>query len=98
MSCFPVPSQLKGPKGHIQAARIEVPILAAMIYGVVEFIRLGWSRDHALYTYVPGLGGGAASAGLFTFFFLISVERKNSRKKLLLLFGLLPRLYSLYIM
>ena len=35
MNCFPVPSQLKGPKGHILAARIEVPILAAMIYGEI---------------------------------------------------------------
>ena len=40
MGCFPVPPQLKGPKGHILAARIEVPILAAMIYGTIEFIRL----------------------------------------------------------
>ncbi len=69
MNCFPVPPQLKGPKGHILAARIEVPILAAMIYGVVEFIRLGWSQAHYLYTYAPVLGGVAASAGLFHLLF-----------------------------
>jgi hypothetical protein len=98
MNSFPVPPQLKGPKGHILAARIEVPVLAAMIYGVVEFMRLGWSRDHILYTYAPVLGGVAASAGLFTYFFLISVERTNSRKNLLFLLGLIPYLYALYIM
>jgi hypothetical protein len=98
MTCFPVPAQLKGPKGHILAARIEVPILAAMTYGAVEFTRLGWSQAHYLYTYAPVLGGIAASAGLFTYFFVVSVERKNSQKNLLFLLGLLPNLYALYIM
>ena len=98
MNCFPVPPQLKGPKGHILAARIEVPILAAMIYGVVQFIRLGWSQDYYFYTYAPVLGGVAASAGLFTYFFVVSVERKKRRKDILFVLGLLPRLYSLYIM
>ena len=98
MNSFPVCPQLKGPKGHILAARIEVPILVVMIYGIVEFIRLGWSREYYLYTYAPVLGGIAASAGLFTFFFVLSVERKNSRKALLALLGVLPYLYSLYIM
>jgi hypothetical protein len=98
MNCFPVPPQLKGPKGHILAARIEVPILAAMTYGVVEFIRLGWSQDYYLYTYAPVLGGIAASAGLFTYFFVVSVERRKRRKHLLLLLSLLPCLYALYIM
>jgi hypothetical protein len=79
------------------AARIEVPILAAMIYGGVEFVRLGWSREHAWYTYAAVLGGVAASAGLFTYFFVVSVERKKSRKTLLFLLGLLPGLYALYI-
>jgi hypothetical protein len=95
---FPVCPQLRGPKGHILAARIEVPILAAMIYGVVEFIRLGWSHDHYLYTYAAVLGGVAASAGLFTYFFVLSVERKTSRRSLLFLLGLLPNFYALYIM
>jgi len=98
MNCFPVPPQLKGPNGHILAARIEVPILAAMICGVVEFIRLGWSQAHYLYTYAPVLGGVVASAGLFTYFFVVSAERKNSQKNLLFLLGLLPNLYALYIM
>jgi hypothetical protein len=98
MNSFPVAPQLKGPKGHILAARIEVPVLAAMIYGVVEFVRLGWSRDYWLYTYAPVLGGIAASAGLFTYFFVVSVERKTSRKNLLFLLSLLPNLYAIYIM
>jgi hypothetical protein len=98
MNSFPVCPQLKGPKGHILAARIEVPILAAMTYGVFEFIRWGWSHEYVLYTYAPVLGGVAASAGLFTYFFVLSVERKNSRKNLLFLLGLLPNFYALYIM
>jgi len=44
------------------------------------------------------LGGVAASVGLFTYFFLVSVERKKSRKNLLVLLGFLPYFYSLYIM
>jgi len=98
MDSFTVAPELEGTKGDIMAARIEVPILVAMIYGVVEFFRLGWSQDHYLYTYAPVLGGVAASVGLFTYFFLVSVERKQSRRNLLVLLGLLPYLYSLYIM
>ncbi len=97
MDSFTVAPELKGTKGDIVAARIEVPILAAMIFGIVEFIRLGWSLDHYFYTYAPVLGGVAASVGLFTYFFLVSVRRKRSRKSLLALLGFLPYFYSLYI-
>jgi len=83
MDSFTVAPELKGTKGDIIAARIEVPVLVVMIYGIVEFIRLGWSQDYYLYTYAPVLGGVAASVGLFTYFFLVSVERKKSRKNLL---------------
>ncbi len=97
MDSFTVPPELKGTKGDIIAARIEVPILLVMIYGIVEFVRLGWSPDHYFYTYTPVLGGVAASAGLFTYFFVVSVRRKSSWKNLLVLFGFLPYFYSLYI-
>src|ERR1700756_457063 len=98
MDSFSVAPELKGAKGDIVAARIEVPVLVVMIYGVVEFIRLGWSQDHYLYTYAPVLGGVAASVGLFTYFFLVSVRRRRSWKNLLFLLALLPYFYSLYIM
>jgi hypothetical protein len=98
MDSFTVPPALKRPKGDIMAARIEVPIVVAMIYGIFEFNRLGWSPEYFLYTYAAVLGGVAASAGLFTYFFLISVERSSRRKNLLRLFGSLPYLYSIYIM
>src|SRR3954465_5475983 len=95
---FTIPQELKGTKGDILAARIEVPIIIGMIYGIVAFVRLGWSQDHYLYTYGPVLGGVAASVGLFTYFFLVSVRLQKSRKKLLILLGLLPYFYALYIM
>ena len=98
MDSFTVAPELKGTKGDILAGRIEVPILVVMIYGVVEFIRFGWSQDYYLFTYAPVLGGVAASAGLFTYFFVVCEERKKSRKNLLIMLGLLPYLYSLYIM
>lgn len=98
MDSFTVAPELKGTKGDIIAARIEVPILVVMIFGIVEFIRLGWSKDYYLHTYAPVLGGVAASVGLFTYFFLVSVERKKSRKNLLVLLGFLPYFYSVYIM
>jgi hypothetical protein len=98
MDSFTVAPELRGTKGEIIAARIEVPILVVMIYGIVEFIRLGWSQDYYLYTYAPVLGGVSASVGLFTYFFLVSEERKKSRKNLLVLLGFLPYFYSLYIM
>ena len=98
MDSFTVAPDLKGTKGDIIAARIEVPILVTMVYGIVEFIRLGSSEDYYLYTYAPVLGGVAASAGLFTYFFLVSVERKKSRKNLLVLLGFLPYFFSLYMM
>jgi hypothetical protein len=90
--------ELKGTKGDIIAARIEVPILVVMIYGIVEFIRLGWSQDYYLYTYAPVLGGVAASVGLFTYFFLCPWNEKRAGKNLLVLLGFLPYFYSLYIM
>ena len=98
MDSFTAPPELKGTKGDIIAARIEVPIIVVMIYGIVEFIRLGWSQDHYLYTYAPVLGGISASAGLFTYFFVVSAERKNRQRNLLVLLGCLPYLYALYIM
>ena len=97
MDCFTVPPELKGTKGDIMAARIEVPIVAAMIYGIFEFVRLGWSQEFFLYTYAAVLGGVAASAGLFSYFFLISGDRNRRRKNLQLLLGLLPYFYALYI-
>src|SRR5437660_4030230 len=69
MDSFTVAPELKGTKGDIIAARIEVPILVVMIYGIVEFIRLGWSQDYYLYTYAPVLGGVSASVGSFYLFF-----------------------------
>ena len=98
MDSFTVAPELKGTKGDILAGRIEVPILVVMIYGVVEFIRLGRSQDYYLFTYAPVLGGVAASVGLFTYFFVVCEERKKSRKNLLIMLALLPYLYSLYIM
>ena len=97
MDSFTVAPELRGTKGDIVAARIEVPIVVVIIYGIVGFIRRGWSLDHYFYTYAPVLGGVAASVGLFTYFFLVSVRRKRSWKTLLVLLGLLPYLYSLYI-
>jgi len=98
MDSFTVAPELKGTKGDVIAARIEVPILVVMIYGIVEFTRLGGSQEYYVYTYAPVLGGVAASVGLFTYYFLVSVKRKKRRKHLLVLLGLLPYLYSLYIM
>ena len=98
MGSFAVPPELKGTKGDIMAAKIEVPILAAMIFGIIEFVRLGWSQDHYLYTYGVVLGGIAASVGLFTYFFVLSAERNKSRKTLLSILGVLPYLYALYIL
>jgi len=98
MHSFTVAPELEDTKGDIVVARIEVPVLIGMIYGIVEFVRLGWSLDHYLYTYAPILGGVAASVGLFTYFFLFSVERNRSWKILLFLLGLLPYLYALYLM
>ena len=97
MDSFSVPPELKGTKGDVIAARIEVPILVVMIYGIVEFVRLGWSQEHYLFTYAPVLGGISASVGLFTYFFVVSIKRKGSRKTLLVLLGCLPYLYALYI-
>ena len=39
MDSFTVASELRGTKGDIIAARIEVPIVVVMIYGIVGFIR-----------------------------------------------------------
>ena len=97
MDSFTVAPELRGAKGDIVAARIEVPILLVMIYGIVEFFRLGWSLDHYFFTYAPVLGGVAASVGLFTYVFLVLVDRKRRWRTLLVPLGFLPYIYSLYI-
>jgi hypothetical protein len=97
MNPFTVAPELRGARGDILAARIEVPILAGMIYGVAEFVRSGWSLDHYFFTSAPVLGGVAASIGLFTYFFIVSVRQKRSWRFLLVLLGFLPYFYSLYI-
>jgi len=65
MDSFTVAPELKGTKGDIIAARIEVPILVVMIYGIVEFIRLEWSQDYYLYTYAPVLARNSHTAECF---------------------------------
>ena len=91
MDSFSVAPELRGTKGDILAARIEVPILAVTIYGIVEFVRLGWSLDHYFFTYAPVLGGVAASIGLFTYFFIVSLRKTRSWKFLLVLLGFLRK-------
>ena len=81
MDSFTVAPELKGTKGDIIAARIEVPILIVMIYGIVGFIRLGWSQDHYLHTYAPVLGGVAASVGLFYLLFCCVRKTENKPEK-----------------
>jgi hypothetical protein len=97
MPHFTVPPELKGTRGDILAAKIEVSIVLAMISGVIEFVRLGWSQDHYLYTYAPVLGGVSASIGLFTYFFVVTGKRRSRRKNLLVLLSLLPYGFALYI-
>ena len=80
MDSFTVAPELKGTKGDIIAARIEVPILVVMFYGIVQIIRLGWSQDYYLFTYAPVLGGVAASVGLFTFFSCVCGTKKEPEK------------------
>src|SRR5437016_2222579 len=94
-----VPDELKGAKGDMLAARVAVPILAAILYGIYKFVVLGVSQDHYLYTYIPTFGGAVAMVGLLTYYFLVvsSSLEKRSWKNLLLTFGFLPYLFSFYI-
>ena len=86
MDSFTVAPELSGTKGDILPARIEVPILAGMIYGIVEFTQLGWSLDHYFYTYAPVLGGVAIgwnahrrclNRSLYLFFYCIGEAQKE---------------------
>lgn len=92
-----VPAELQGRKGDMLAGHITLPIIAVMIYGIYKFIELGVSFDHYLYTYTPLFGGVAAIAGLGTYYLIVAMPRKISWKNLLLLLGLLPYLFSLYV-
>ncbi len=94
-----IPEELKGRKGDMLAARVAVPIFAAIIYGLYNFVLLGTSQDHYLYTFVPTLGGVAGMVGLLTYYLLVvsSSLSKRSWKNLLLLLGLLPYLFLTYV-
>jgi hypothetical protein len=94
-----IPEELKGPKGDRLAARVAAPMIAAIIYGLYNFAVLGVIQDHYLYTYVPALGGVAGMVGLLTYYLLVvsSSLSKRSWKNLLLLLGLLPYLFLIYV-
>jgi 4-amino-4-deoxy-L-arabinose transferase-like glycosyltransferase len=94
-----VPAELEGAKGNELAAEVAIPILFAIVYGIYNFVVLGVSQDHYLYTYAPVFGGIAALVGFLTYYFLVlsSSLGKRSWKNLLLLLGLLPYLFSFYI-
>jgi len=70
-----------------------LPLIAERLCAQSNCMSYFWTGPYA-----PVLGGVAASVGLFTYFFVVSVDRKRRRKTLLVLLGLLPYLYSLYIM
>lgn len=94
-----IPEELKGRKGDMLAARVAVPILAAIIYGLYNFIALGTSQDHYLYTYVLVFGGIAALVGLMVYYLRVVSPSfaKISWINLLVLLGLLPYLFLTYV-
>ncbi len=94
-----IPEQLKGKKGDMLAARVSVPILGAIIYGLYNFTVLGVAQDHYLYTYASTVGGMAGLGGLLTYYLLVVSPSlsKRSWKNLLLLLGFLPYLFLIYV-
>jgi hypothetical protein len=81
------------------AARVTVPIFAAIIYGLYNFTVLGVTQGNYLYTYAPVLGGVAGMVGLLTYYLLVVSPSlsKRSWKNLLLLLGFLPYLFLIYV-
>ena len=94
-----VPEELEGRKGDLLVANIAIPILAAIIYGIYEFIAWGTSSDFYLYTYTPVLGGVAAMVGLITYHSraVSPTFTKISWLNLLMLLGFLPYLFLTYV-
>ncbi len=94
-----VPEELKGRKGDMLAAHIAVPIIAAILYGLYEFIAWGTSSDFYLYTYTPVLGGVAAMVGLIAYYLRVvsPTLTKISWMNLLMLLGFLPYLFLTYV-
>jgi hypothetical protein len=94
-----VPEELKGRKGDMLAARIAMPIIAAVLYGLYEFIAWGTSSDLYPYTYIPVLGGVAAIVGLMTYYLRVvsPTSAKISWMNLLVLLGFLPYFFLTYV-
>ena len=94
-----VPEALKGQKGDLLTAQIAVPILAAIVYGIYEFIAWGTSSDFYLYTYTPIVGGIAAMVGLMRYYLRVvsPTMTKISWINLLMLLGLLPYFFLTYV-
>jgi hypothetical protein len=93
-----VPDELEGAKGDRLAARVAIPIIVVMIYGVYIFVELGVSLDYYLYTYIPVLGGIAALVGLLMYYLVIVAPSGKRRwRNLLALLGFLPYFFSLYV-
>jgi hypothetical protein len=80
--------------------RVIIPIVAATAYGIYNFIVLGFSSKHYLFTYVLVLGGAAAVTGVTKYYSIICsnlAHRTVSWKNLLALLGLIAYLFQLYI-
>jgi hypothetical protein len=94
-----VPEELKGRKGDMLVARVILPMLVAIVYGLYEFIAWGASSEFYLYTYVPVFGGIAAVVGLMAYYFCVLSPNfaKISWKNLLLLLGFLPYGFLTYV-
>jgi hypothetical protein len=88
---------LKWREGDMLAATVITPFIFAMIYGLYKFIILGMSLGHYLYTYIPVFGSMAAMSGFFIYWWLSIAPGKVSWKTLLILLGLLPYMFEIYI-
>jgi hypothetical protein len=80
-----------GAAADLETARIVVPAIWGIVYGVYAFTKYGTDVSDGLRTYVAVVGGVAAVIGAFISFAL------GRFSGLFALTGLLPWLYGVYI-
>ena len=89
---------MRGRNRDLMAARVALPVLIALIYGIYKFVVLGVTAEHYLYTYLPVIGAVASLVSLMTFSAVVMTEERSVRAMFGALSGFVPYVFSLYLM
>ena len=88
--------QMERADVQTMVAKPSVPALMALFYGAYQFYHLGFEKVDAIDTYVPFFGSIVSIACVFMY---VNAGRQRSISNMLMaMSGIIPYLFSLYMM